>query len=173
MLGRESCGFGLDGIAELLGYDNRKSVARLLDQSAAWQQAANVLLCKVIRGDRNVRRIHQFISNRLNTAAFFVLSQLESNPDYNTPTVVRIDQHIETAILRFIRLPLTTAKKAAPESPAQQKRRRNYSAGGGGSVISWDIFEQVPRSLCGLGLKFFPVDAKAKKPRIWKYRQAA
>src|SRR4051812_45363497 len=61
MLGRESCGFGLDALAELLGYDNRKSAARLLDQSAAWQQAANVSLCKVIRGDRNVRRIHHFI----------------------------------------------------------------------------------------------------------------
>lgn len=173
MLGRESVGFGLDALAELLGYDNRKSVARLLDQSVAWQQAANVSFCTVIRGDRNVRRVHQFISNRLNAAAFFVLSQLESNPDYNTPMIARIDEHKETAILRFIRLPLTTAKRPALESPVKPKRRRSNSAPAGGSVISWDIFEQVPRSLSGLGLKFFPVDATAKKPRIWKYRQAA
>lgn len=174
MLGRESVGFGLEALAELLGYDNRKSVSRLLDQSAAWQQVANVSFCRVIRGDRNVRRVHQFISNRLNAAAFFVLYQLEANLDYNTPTLARIDEHRETAILRFIRLPLTTAKTPALESPAKPKLRPSYSAAaGGGSVISWNIFEQVPRSLCQLGLRFFPVDAKAKRPRIWKYRQAA
>jgi hypothetical protein len=176
MVGRESVGFGLEALAEFLGYDNRKSISRLLDQSAEWQRAANVSFCNVIRGERNVRRVHQFIFNRLNAAAVFVLSELESNPDYQTPSIARIDQHLETAILRFIRLPLATAPKraAALKPPAKPTRRgRRSTTAGGGSVNSWDIFGQLPRSLNRLGLKFFPVDAKAKKPRIWKYRQAA
>ena len=177
MFGRESAGYGLDALAEFLGYDSRKSVSRLLDESAAWQRAANVSLCTVMRGQRNVRRVHQFSTNKLNAAAFFVLSQLESNPDYTTPTVAQIDSHAEGAIQRFLRQPLTTAYKpasSAPKTPRGPKRKRRYgAAAGGGSVISWDIFEQLPGSICGLGLKFFPVDAKAKKPRIWSYRQSA
>lgn len=177
MFGHESVGFGLEPLAEFLGYDSRKSVSRLLKESAEWQRAANVSFCKVIRGERNVRRVHQFICNRLNTAAFFVLSQLESNPDYTTPTLAQIDMYAEGAIQRFLRQPLTTAYKPASstaKTPPGPKRKRRYGpAAAGGSVISWDIFEQVPTSLSGLGLKFFPVDAKAKKPRIWKYRQAA
>jgi len=41
--------------------------------------------------------VHQFVSNQLNAAAFFVLSQLKSNPDYNTPLIARIDKHTEAA----------------------------------------------------------------------------
>ena len=174
MLNRESVGFGLDALAEFLGYDNRKSVSRLLDESATWQRAANVSLCTVLRGERNVRRVHQFISNKLNAAAFFVVSQLESNPDYNSPTLARIDQHTEVAIQRFLRQPLTTAYKlaAVPQSPTKRTMHQ-HNLGGGGSVISWDIFGQLPHSLSGYGMRFFPIDAKAKKPRIWNYQQGA
>src|ERR1041385_1988839 len=144
MVGRESVGYGLEAIAEFLGYDNRRSVARLLKDSADWQRGANVSLCKVIRGSRNVRRIQQFISNRLNAAAFFVLSELELNPDYSTPTLAQIDKYAEAAIQRFIRLPLTIAQKPVASTPAPQpnpKRKRHHrAAAGGGSVISWDIF---------------------------------
>ena len=153
MVGRESVGYGLDALAEFLGYDNRRSVARLLEDSAEWQRAANVSFCKVIRGERNVRRVHQFISNKLNAAAFFVLSQLESSPDYSTPTLAQIDNCTEGAIQRFLRLPLTTAYKpaaATPQSKPKPKRNRlPSSAAGGGSVISWDIFDTLPKSLDG------------------------
>jgi hypothetical protein len=176
MLNRESIGFGLDALAEFLGYDNRKSVSRLLDASANWQQTANVSLCNVLRGERNVRRVHQFMFNKLNAAAFFVLSQLESHPDYSTPTLAQIDQHTEAAIQNFLRQPLITAYKSATAPLSISKRTtRKYQRdpGGGGSVISWDIFEQLPRSLCGYGMRFLPSDAKRKKPRVWNYQQAA
>ena len=71
MVGRERVGFGLEAVAEFLGYENRKTVARLLDESARWQRGANISLCTVLRGERNVHRVHQFIFNRLNAAAFF------------------------------------------------------------------------------------------------------
>jgi hypothetical protein len=174
MVGRESAGYGLEALAECLGYDNRRSVSRLLNESAAWQRAANISLCTIMRGERNVRRIHKFISNKLNAAAFFVLSQLESNPDHNTPTLARIDAHTDAAIQTFLRLPLTAASKptAAAIRLKTKKRNRTRSAGGGGgSVISWDIFRTLPTSLNGYGMRFFPINGK--RPRIWKYRQAA
>jgi hypothetical protein len=174
MVGRESAGYGLEALAECLGYDNRRSVSRLLDESATWQRAANISLCTVLRGQRNVRRVHQFITNKLNAAAFFILSQLESNPDYSTPLLAQIDAHAEAAILTFLRLPLTTAHKCAITAPSQKpkrQRKRRTGAAGGGSVYSWDIFCTVPKSLRKYGLRFFPLDGKT--PRIWKYRQCA
>lgn len=174
MVGRESVGYGLDALAEFLGYDNRRSVARLLEDSAEWQRAANVSFCTVIRGERNVRRVHQFIANKLNAAAFFVLSELESSSDYSTPTLAQIDKYAGGAIQRFLRLPLTTAYKptATPETTQKPKRKRLPSAAaGGGSVISWDIFGTLPESLKRYGMRFFPVEKR--KPRIWKYRQGA
>ena len=104
-----------------------------------------------------------------------MLSQLESSPDYSTPTLAQIDNCTEGAIQRLLRLPLTTAYKpaaATPQSTPKPKRNRlPSSAAGGGSVISWDIFDTLPKSLDGYGMRFFPIDGK--KPRIWKYRQAA
>lgn len=176
MVGRESVGFGLEAIAEFLGYDNRKTVARLLEESARWQRGANISICTVRRGERNVHRVHQFIFNRLNAAALFVLSQLESNLDYNAPGLARIDQYTEAAIQRFLRQPLSTASKPAMAPlPSAKRNTKKYqhNPGGGGSVISWDIFEQLSRSLSGYGMRFVPIDAQTKKPRVWNYQQAA
>lgn len=175
MMGRESAGYGLEALAEFMGFHSRRSVSRLLDESAAWQQAANVSFGTVIRGERNVRRVHRFISNKLNAAAFFVLSQLESNADYASPLITQIDELAESAVQRFLRLPLTVAQKPAattpPPPPKPKRKRHNGAAAGGGSVYSWDIFCIVPEALKKYDLKFFPLDGKT--PRIWKYRQCA
>lgn len=175
MVGRESAGYGLEALAEFMGFDSRRSVSRLLDESAAWQQAANVSFGTVIRGERNVRRVHKFLSNKLNAAAFFVLSQLESSADCTSPVITQIDELAESAIQLFLRRPLTVAQKPAattpPAQPKPKRKRLHGRAAGGGSVISWDIYDKLPESLKDYGLRFFPIDGRT--PRIWKYRQCA
>src|ERR1041385_7842245 len=50
MVGRESVGYGLEAIAEFLGYDNRRSVARLLrsEEHTSELQSRLHLVCRLL-----------------------------------------------------------------------------------------------------------------------------
>jgi hypothetical protein len=166
MLGRESGRLGLEGLAELMGHSGspeaaRKFAQRSLDVSSAWQKRANVETYKVTRGKRNVRRVTEFRSNRLNDAAIWV-SQQVNNDARRLPLITKIDQYTEPAVSKFLRGPL-----AAVQRPPQPKK---HSQKQGRSITSRDIslpvstVAQPALRLAQNGFRMFPVESKT--PRI-------
>ncbi len=159
---------GLEPLAELMGHPGQPKFAqRALDETQHYEKTANINLCLIRRGQRNVRRATEFSQNRLNDAAWWINQQLQGDAR-PLPTLVKIDEYTEQAITQFLRRPLATAQPRATRKP---------STNTGGSVISSD--KLVPLSDSGkagllfasAGFRVFPVDGK--RPRVWSWKQSA
>ncbi|CAN5786721.1 hypothetical protein BH18ACI4_BH18ACI4_15590 [soil metagenome] len=159
---------GLEPLAELMGHPGQPKFAqRALDETQHYEKTANINLCLIRRGQRNVRRATEFSQNRLNDAAWDIYQKLKSDTRA-IPTLAKIDEYTEQAITQFLRRPLATAQPRATRKP---------STNTGGSVISSDKLVRLSDSgkagllFASAGFRVFPVDGK--RPRVWNWKQSA
>jgi hypothetical protein len=166
MFGRESVMLGLEPLAEMLGHAGQPKYAqRALKASSVWQARSGIQLCEWIPGIRNVRRPTEFKANTLNEATVWISQQL-SNDSRQLPTLCKIDEHAKEAISKFLRRPLAAIQQQSTKTPTSSKSVPGTELGKTAAQAAKDAIK-----LAQGGFRVFPVDGK--KPRVWKYVQAA
>lgn len=172
LYGRQSAKLGLEPLAELMGHTgNHHSKVmfayRRLNSFEAWQKKANVQICKVKRGKRNVREVIEFQSNNLNAIANWIAPQIQTGK----PQLPQIDELLESAIAKFLRKPL-----AVVESPIREKKDKpptdSQTVQGADCMTADSVFITVAYGLIDQ-FRVFPVDIARKRPLVWKWIQCA